>query len=107
MSFNVENITLEDALTRIKALENKVAELEQKNANLTELIVKSQKKMFVKSSEQLKYMDGAEQISLLNEAEQEYSAGASEPTKETIVASHTRKAKRTKAELTENLEHRE
>lgn len=60
MSFNVENITLEDALAHIKALENKVAELEQQNANLTELIVKSQKKMFGKSSEQLKYMDGAE-----------------------------------------------
>ena len=60
MSFNVENITLEDALAHIKALENKIAELEQQNANLTELIVKSQKKMFGKSSEQLKYMDGAE-----------------------------------------------
>lgn len=71
------------------------------------MIVKSQKKMFGKSSEQLKYMDGAEQLSIFNEAEQEYSAGAAEPTKETLVASHTRKAKRTKEELAENLEHRE
>ena len=62
--------------------------------------------MFGKSSEQLKYMDGAEQLSIFNEAEQEYSAGAAEPTNETLVASHTRKAKRTKEQLTENLEHR-
>jgi len=56
VSFNVENITLEDALAHIKALENKIAELEQQNANLTELIVKSQKKMFGKSSEQLRVL---------------------------------------------------
>ena len=113
MQINMNDLSPEIA-AYIKSLEDKNSELfkeneklKQQNANLTELIVKSQKKMFGKSSEQLKYMDGAEQLSIFNEAEQEYSAGATEPTKETLVASHTRKAKRTKEELTEGLEHRE
>lgn len=105
MNKNTENISLEEALAYIKTLENKVTELEQKNANLTELIIKNQKKMFGKSSEQIQYIDGAEQLSLFNEAEHEYSASAQEPAKETVVASHTRKSKRTKAEITENLKH--
>lgn len=98
---------LDDALAVIQALRNENEKLKQQNANLTELIVKNQKKMFGKSSEQIQYIDGAEQLSIFNEAEQEYSAGATEPTKETVVASHTRKTKRTKEELTENLEHKE
>lgn len=113
MQIKMNDLTPEIA-AYIKSLEDKNTELcneneklKQQNANLTELIVKSQKKMFGKSSEQLKYMDGAEQLSIFNEAEQEYSAGAAEPTKETLVASHTRKAKRTKEEFAENLEHRE
>ena len=64
MNKNTENISLEEALAYIKTLENKVTELEQKNANLTELIIKNQKKMFGKSSEQIQYIDGAEQLSL-------------------------------------------
>ncbi len=63
--------------------------------------------MFGKSSEQIRYIYDSEQLSFFNEAEQEYSACAPEPTKETLVASHTKKAKRTKAEITENLEHKE
>lgn len=98
---------LEDALAIIQALQSENEKLKQQNANLTELIVKSQKKMFGKSSESIGNVEGAEQLTLFNEAEQEYSAAAPEPTKETLVASHTRKAKRTKEELTEKLEHRE
>ena len=78
MSKNTKNMSLEEALAYIKSLESKVSELEQKNANLTELIIRNQKKMFGKSSEQIQYMDGAEQLSLFNEAEQEYSASAPE-----------------------------
>jgi len=104
---NNEIKNLDDALAIIQALRDENEKLKQQNANLTELIVKSQKKMFGKSSEQLQYIDGSKQLSIFNEAEQEYSAGAAEPTKETLVTSHTRKSKRTKAELTENLEHRE
>ena len=105
MSKNTKNMSLEEALAYIKSLESKVSELEQKNANLTELIIRNQKKMFGKSSEQIQYMDGAEQLSLFNEAEQEYSASAPEPTKETLVKAHPRKVKRTKAEITEKLKH--
>ena len=113
MQIDLNNLTPEIA-AYIKSLETKNTELQseneklkQQNANLTELIVKSQKKMFGKSSESIGNIEGAEQLTLFNEAEQEYSAAAPEPTKETLVASHTRKAKRTKEELTEKLEHRE
>lgn len=105
MNQNTENMSLEDALAYIKALENENEKLKQQNANLTELIIKNQKKMFGKSSEQIQYIDGTEQLSLFNEAEQEYNASASEPAKETLVTSRTRKTKRTKAEITENLKH--
>lgn len=45
--------------------------------------------MFGKSSEQLSNIDGSEQLSLINEAEQEFSAKAEEPTVETVtVNSH-------------------
>ena len=104
---NNEIKNLDDALIVIQVLQSENEKLKQQNANLTEMIIKSQKKMFGKSSEQIQNMDGAEQLSLFNEAEQEYSASAQEPTKETVVASHTRKAKRTKEELTEGLERKE
>lgn len=107
MNQNTENMSLKEALVYIKALEKKIQEQDEKISNLTELIIKNQKKMFGKSSEQIQYIDGSEQLSLFNEAEQEYSASEPEPTKETLVASHTRKARRTKAEITENLEHKE
>ncbi|MCD7905518.1 MAG: hypothetical protein LUG24_08130 [Clostridiales bacterium] len=61
--------------------------------------------MFGKSSEQMKYVDGAAQLTLFNEAEKESDAAAEEPTKETLVVVHKRKAKRTKKELTEDLKH--
>ena len=61
-------------------------------SNLNEILVKGRKAMFGKSSEQLSNIDGSEQLSLFNEAEQEYSAKAEEPTVETVnVKSHPRK----------------
>ena len=61
-------------------------------SNLNEMLVKGRKAMFGKSSEQLSNIDGAEQLSLFNEAEQESSAKAEEPTVETVtVKSHPRK----------------
>ncbi len=104
MSVDMKNLSPEVA-EYIKALENENQKLKQQNANLTELIIKNQKKMFGKSSEQIQYIDGSEQLSLFNEAEQEYSASAVEPTRETLVKAHPRKAKRTKAEITANLKH--
>lgn len=56
------------------------------------MLVKGRKAMFGKSSEQLSNIDGSEQLSLFNEAEQESSAKAEEPTVETVtVNSHQRK----------------
>ena len=52
---------------------------------MNEMLVKGRKMMFGKSSEQLKYIDGSEQLNLFNEAEQEYNGGITEPTEETIV----------------------
>ena len=107
MNQNTENMSLKEALVYIKALKDENERLKQQNANLTEQIIRNQKKMYGKSSEQIRYIYDSEQLSFFNEAEQEYSASAPEPTKETLVAAHTRKAKRTKAEITENLEHKE
>ena len=106
MSINTKNLSPEVA-AYIKALKDENERLKQQNANLTEQIIRNQKKMYGKSSEQIRYIYDSEQLSFFNEAEQEYSASAPEPTKETLVAAHTRKAKRTKAEITENLEHKE
>jgi len=75
--------------------------------NMNEMLVKNKKAMFGKSSEQLKYIDGSEQISIFNEAEKEYDGGAVEPTEQTIVEAHNRKPKRTKEELTAGLKHYE
>ena len=132
--FDINTLPLQ-VIAYIKALEEKSAKLENENAklenentkledrnaklnatvqkqdviihNMNEMLVKGRKMMFGKSSEQLKYIDGSEQLNLFNEAEQEYNGGITEPTEETIVKEHTRKAKRTKEELTANLEHRE
>ena len=103
MSIN-EIKNLDEAIALIQSLQNENARLKNKVgqqdvriSNLTEMLVKSQKKMFGKSSEQTKYIDGSEQLSLFNEAEKEYAAAAPEPAKETLIAAHTRRKKRTRA----------
>ena len=84
---NIDN--LKEALTYIQALKkenaeqkseiselkNKVQKHEQYISNLTEMLGNDRKKMFGRSSEQMKYIEGAEQISLFNEAEKEAAAG--------------------------------
>ena len=111
MSIN-EIKNLDEAIALIQSLQNENARLKNKVeqqdvriSNLTEMLVKSQKKMFGKSSEQTKYIDGSEQLSLFNEAEKEYAAAAPEPAKETLIAAHTRRKKRTRAEMTANVQH--
>ena len=118
---NLNNISHEELIEYVKALQNKNAELKEKSnklestvekqsvmiMNLNEMLVKGRKMLFGKSSEQIKYLDGAEQISFFNEAEKEYNAAAPEPTEETLVAAHVRKPKCTKEGLTENLPHHE
>lgn len=76
-------------------------------SNLNEMLVKGRKAMFGKSSEQLSNIEGSEQLTLFNEAEQEYSAGSSEPAVETItVNSHTRKKRLSREELPDSVEHK-
>ena len=105
---------LEEALKLIAQLQAEITQLHEENKklevvanNLSEMLAKSRKMMFGRSSEQIKNMYGHEQLSLFNEAEQEYNSGAPEPKEDTIVQSYKRKSKRTKAEITENLEHKE
>ena len=86
-------------------LKEKVQKQEQYISNLTEMLVNDRKKMFGRSSEQMKYIEGAEQLSLFNEAEKESAAGASEPDEKTLVAAHERSKKRTKEEILKGLEH--
>lgn len=95
----------EESQKELLLLKAQNSKLEKQVSSLTEIIVNNRKKMFGKSSEQMKYVDGAEQLTLFNEAEKESDAAAEEPAKETLVAAHKRKAKRTKKELTEDLRH--
>ena len=98
---------IEKLQAEIAQLHDEVKRLELVENNLREMLIKSRKMMFGKSSEQIKNMHGYEQLSFFNEAEQEYNSGAPEPKEDTIVQSHKRRPKRTKAEITENLEHKE
>ena len=76
-------------------------------SNLNEMLVKGRKTMFGKSSEQLSNIEGSEQLTLFNEAEQEYSAASPEPTAETItVNSHSRKKRLSREELPDSVEHK-
>ena len=73
--------------------------------NLNEMLIKGRKMMFGRSSEQLRYVEDYEQLSFFNEAETESDASAPEPKDDILIPAHTRKAKRSKEELTENLPH--
>lgn len=105
----------------IRALEEKNSKLEEKNQkleienheqkaalirmqSLNEQLVNLRKRMFGRSSEKIQYVNG-EQLDFFNEAETYSDVAAPEPGKSVPVMAHTRKAKRTKAELTEGLEH--
>ena len=82
---------LEEALEYIRKQQIEIDELKATVdkqiimlSNLNEMLVKGRKAIFGKSSEQICYIDGSEQLLLFNEAEQEYSASNAEPTVETI-----------------------
>ena len=96
-----ENSELQNENSELKT---KVEKQELQISNLTEMLVNSRKKMFGKSSEKSKYFNDA-QMSLFDEAEVCADESAPEPDKETFIAAHKRRKKRTKAELTENLTH--
>ena len=105
---------LEEALDFIRKLQAENSSLKdtvnKQNimlSNLNEMLVKGRKAMFGKSSEQLSNIEGSEQLTLFNEAEQEYSAGSPEPTAETItVNSHQRKKRLSREELPDSVEHK-
>ena len=105
----------------IRSLEKKNSALEEKNQklaeenraqkealvrmqSLNEQLVCLRKRMFGRSSERFEYVD-CKQLDFFNEAETYCDAAAPEPGKNIPVAAHSRRAKRTKAELTEGLEH--
>ena len=103
---------LPDQIEYISSLEKQTEELSKtvesqqfRIDQLMELLVKSQKALYGQSSEKSRYVLGEEsgQISLFNEAETETSSKAEEPTTQTIVATHARKPKRTKEELSETV----
>lgn len=112
---------MEEALKLIELLQSKNNSLQAKNDelksrndslellvhNMNEMLTKGRKMMFGRSSEQLRYVEGYEQLSFFNEAETESDASAPEPKEDILVPAHTRKAKRTKEELTESFPHKE
>ena len=100
-ALQAENSNLQ---SEVSALKTKMEEQELQISNLTEMLVNSRKKIFGKSSEKSKYFNDA-QMSLFNEAETISEPSAPEPDKETLIAAHKRRKKRTKAEITENLKH--
>ena len=61
-----ENTEQKNEITELKATINKQNIM---LSNLNEMLVKGEKAMFGKSSEQLSNIDGSEQLSLFNEAE--------------------------------------
>ena len=112
---------LEEALEFIKTLQAKNLELQAENSelkctvnkqiimlsNLNEMLVKGKKAMFGKSSEQIGNVEGAEQLSLFNEAEAESAAASAEPAVETItVRSYPRKKRLSREKLPESVEHK-
>lgn len=91
----------------IHSLEEKNQQLEKalvKMQTLNEQLVCMRKRMFGQSSEKIEYID-CKQLDFFNEAEVRCDAGAPEPGKTVSVMAHARKSKRTKAELTEGLNH--
>ena len=99
-----ENTEQKNEITELKATVDKQNIM---LSNLNEMLVKGRKAMFGKSSEQLSNIEGSEQLTLFNEAEQEYSAASPEPTAETItVNSHSRKKRLSREELPDSVEHK-
>jgi len=89
----------------VSGLEKTVESQQLRIDQLMDILAKSQKALYGRSSEKSKYVLGEEsgQISLFNEAEAEANNHAEEPSAEALIASHTRKPKRTKEELAETV----
>lgn len=90
----------------IAALKKKTEKQAQRIDNLMEQLLKRNKMLFGRKSEQEKYLtDGQMELpNVLNEAESEFCGVYHEPTEETIIVKeYARKKKRTKSELAQQL----
>jgi len=98
-------LRLEKQAARAEELSQTVEAQRMSIDQLMDILARSQKAMYGRSSEKSRYVLGEEsnQLSLFNEAELEANHKAEEPTAETVVSVHTRKAKRTKEELAESV----
>ena len=106
-------MTREELIRENEKLKEEIAGLKKKNEkqaqridNLMEQLLKRNKALFGRKSEQEKYLtDGQMELpNVLNEAEAESGGVYHEPTEETIIVkAHARKKKRTKAELAQQL----
>ena len=102
----VKNLTaqLEKAAAQNEQLAAENAALHRKLERMNELLLNAQRAQFGQSSEKRSYvLPAAEQLRLFNEAEAEQDIKAAEPTEETFVAAHNRRAKRTMEERIRNL----
>ena len=89
----------------ISVLQGQLKERDAEIQRLTQMLLNAQRSRFGQRSEKRAYVldDGSEQLSLFDEVEQEANDTAPEPEIETFVPEHTRKKKRTKEELYQNL----
>ena len=74
---------------KIEQLKNRNDSLELLVHNMNEMLTKGRRMMFGRSSEQLRYVEGCEQLSFFNEAETEADTAAPEPKEDILVPAHT------------------
>lgn len=98
-------LSLEKQAARATELSQTVEAQRMRIDQLMDILAKSQKAMYGRSSEKSRYVldEESNQLSLFNETELEANYNAEEPTAKTVVSVHTRKAKRTKEELAESV----
>ena len=90
--------------TTIRQQQAEIEDLKKKLDHMNEILLNAQRARFGQSSEKKTYVLGEDQICLFNEAELVQDHKAEEPAEETFtVKAHTRKKKRTIAELVKNL----
>ena len=93
-----------DYRTVITGLTNKTAALEEENAELKQQLANLKKLVYGQKSEKSEIiLEGGEQMSIFNEAEENANKEVREREKDVIVPEHKRKSKRTHDETFENL----
>ena len=89
---------------RLTVLETKNAALEEENAELKQQLANLKKLVYGQKSEKTEViLEGGEQMSIFNEAEENANKEVREREKDVIVPEHKRKSKRTHEETFENL----